>query len=165
MTLIPDASDATVPRSRMDRVPAVVRDERSFGLVRRGLMVVTGSLLITGLIVARSLTPDATGIGTHRQLGLPGCGFAHVWGIPCPSCGMTTAWAHLTRGDFISAARCNAGGLLAGLTAMVAGPWMLISGLRGRWIWAQPSIAIVVGLATITYLTILGQWLGRLWNT
>ncbi len=132
-------------------------------MVHRVLLVLTGLVLITGLVVARSLTPDASGLGTHRQLGLPGCGFSHALGVPCPSCGMTTAWAHLTRGHWIRAAQCNLGGLLAGITALWTGPWMLVSGIRGRWIFGTLSISAVLILASTTYLMILGQWLGRLW--
>ncbi|NBO19844.1 MAG: DUF2752 domain-containing protein, partial [Proteobacteria bacterium] len=51
-----------------------------------------------GLSNVRWLTPDARGLGTHEQLGLPPCGFYLWYGLPCPSCGMTTSWPHfLTR--------------------------------------------------------------------
>ncbi len=45
------------------------------------------------LVVAASLTPDAAGHGTHEQLGLPPCGWVYVLDAPCPTCGMTTAFA------------------------------------------------------------------------
>lgn len=57
----------------------------------------------TVLAVAGSLTPDPTGMGTHRQLGLGGCAMLTATGIPCPMCGMTTTFTwlahlHLVRG-------------------------------------------------------------------
>ena len=47
------------------------------------------------LYLARSLTPDPSGIGTHQQLGLTECGIITLFDIPCPMCGMTTTFTHL----------------------------------------------------------------------
>lgn len=49
--------------------------------------------------VAGLLHPDPRGYGTHEQLGLLRCGFKHLTGWPCPTCGMTTAFAWAVRGD------------------------------------------------------------------
>ena len=50
-----------------------------------------GGLLVlpTGLILGLAvwLEPEASGVGTHQQLGLDGCAILSVWGIPCPMCG------------------------------------------------------------------------------
>jgi hypothetical protein len=45
------------------------------------------------LIVASRLTPDPALTGTHTQLGLQPCGLLVASGFPCPTCGMTTAFA------------------------------------------------------------------------
>ena len=55
------------------------------------------------LVVAASLEPDPSGLGTHEQLGLPRCGFRMAMGLPCVSCGMTTAFAHAANGNLSKA--------------------------------------------------------------
>ena len=50
---------------------------------------------------------------THRQLGLPPCTFKEMTGLPCPSCGMTSSFALLVRGDVMNSLRANAVGTLA----------------------------------------------------
>ena len=51
------------------------------------------------LVLAAGLEPAPAGLGTHRALGLQACGYLARSGIPCPTCGMTTAFAHFARGD------------------------------------------------------------------
>jgi len=60
--------------------------------------VVGAGLLVPGLIVlgvARYLTPDPSGMETHRQLGLGRCTFLSLFEVPCPMCGMTTTFSLL----------------------------------------------------------------------
>ena len=45
------------------------------------------------LVLAYSLEPDQSGIGTHQQLGLEPCGFLTRMKIPCMMCGMTTSFS------------------------------------------------------------------------
>jgi hypothetical protein len=71
---------------------------------------------------------------THRQLGLPECHFRRLIDLPCPSCGMTTSFAHLVRGDVINSLRANFAGTLLALIGMLYIPWSLISMWRGRWL-------------------------------
>jgi hypothetical protein len=54
-------------------------------------------------VVARGLRPAPEGLGTHEQLGLPPCLLFASSGIPCPACGMTTAFAHAARGEPLQA--------------------------------------------------------------
>ena len=58
-----------------------------------GYAGLTGLAVVT-LGIARALTPAPAGFGTHEQLGLPPCAFLHWTGFPCPSCGLTTCFAH-----------------------------------------------------------------------
>ena len=63
--------------------------------VPKTAMVAIGLLLPLGAAVR--LQPAREGLGTHQQLGLPPCTFRVLFDRPCPSCGMSTSWAHLVR--------------------------------------------------------------------
>ena len=108
------------------------------------------------LAVAVFLKPDPRRRGTHQQFGLPPCTFRVVFGRPCPTCGMTTAWAHLVRGQLVGALRANVGGTLLGLLAVAAVPWLLASAARGRWLgWVPNSTAVArvaVGIGLVTLI-------------
>src|SRR5438045_783023 len=106
--------------------------------MQRLALVAAGSVLIGLLGTAACLTPSPRGVGTHQQLGLPACTVVQWFGIRCPSCGMTTSWAHMMRGHVLAALRANCGGAILAAGAVLIGPWMLISGLRGRWFMAPP---------------------------
>lgn len=54
-----------------------------------------GLVLLAMLVVGAALRPAPEGHGTHQQMGLPPCGFYLATGTPCPTCGMTTAFAHV----------------------------------------------------------------------
>lgn len=119
--------------------------------------------LIVLLVVARCLPPNPTGMGTHQRLGLPACGSMFLWGVPCPSCGMTTSWAWLTRGQLGHSWNANPGGLSLGLFMMVMAPWMLASGIKGYW-WpwdCQTRYVMWAGVAVVVITVV--QWLVRIW--
>jgi Protein of unknown function (DUF2752) len=72
------------------------------------------------IVTAFRLEPDPRGVGTHEQLGIPPCGFLRDHGVPCISCGMTTAFAamaHLRPGLAI---RSNPFGVLLFLVTLAA---------------------------------------------
>ncbi len=78
------------------------------------------------------LTPDQRGYGTAEQFGGP-CGVLITTGLPCPTCGMTTAFAHTVRGQWLQALWVQPTGFvlcLATTGGAVLGGWVL---LRGRW--------------------------------
>jgi len=125
-------------------------------------MVVGGTLLLSLLLTAAVLKPSPIGMGTHQQLGLPPCSLVVLAGIRCPSCGMTTSWAHLMRGNLLASVRANSGGTLFALAAIASGPWLLVSGLAGRWRMWRPNerTVLILGLSIIA-VTIL-DWCFRL---
>ncbi|MCA9136519.1 MAG: DUF2752 domain-containing protein [Planctomycetales bacterium] len=78
----------------------------------------TALLLIALLVTASALKPSSAGLGTHHQLGLPPCTIRVLFGVRCPSCGMTTSWAHVMRGNLLASAKANPGGMLLAFYAM-----------------------------------------------
>ncbi|MCA8952174.1 MAG: DUF2752 domain-containing protein [Planctomycetes bacterium] len=53
---------------------------------------------VTAVAVLWPLVPDPKGFDTHTQLGMRPCGWPTVYGIPCPTCGCTTAATHVVHG-------------------------------------------------------------------
>ncbi|MEM9414431.1 MAG: DUF2752 domain-containing protein [Planctomycetota bacterium] len=79
----------------------------------------------TVLGLAAWMDPDARGMGTHQQLGLPPCSFEQVTGFPCATCGCTTSFAHAAEGSLLTSFITQPfGAVLAVMTAMA----VLISG-------------------------------------
>ena len=125
------------------------------------MLVIVGSGLLAMLAVATWLQPSPEGLGTHQQLGFPPCTFRVVFGVPCPSCGMTTSWSHLVRGDVGAALQANIGGtLLAGL-AIALGPWALFSGIRGRWVVCAPRESVVIATGIVVVGITVIDWCVR----
>lgn len=77
---------------------------------------------------------------------------------------MTTSWALATHGRLLAAAQANSGGLLLALIAAAMGPWSLVSGLRGRWLWGQPSDRLLAASAVIVVVVTLADWGVRIWK-
>jgi uncharacterized protein DUF2752 len=77
------------------------------------------AVCLVPLVVAAFLNPASEGLGTHKQLGKPACGFYVRTGYPCPTCGMTTAFAHTVRGELYQAFAVQPAGALAALLCAV----------------------------------------------
>jgi hypothetical protein len=156
-----------IPPSVRFATPEVAPAERSpydrFEAWLRGVMIVGGLGLLVLLGTARLLEPNSRGMGTHQQLGLLPCSAIMFWRQRCPACGMTTSWAHLTRGNVWASLSVNSGGTLLGLLAGVSGPWLLASGLRGRWVVQPPREEVIVGICMVVVLVIATDWILRLW--
>jgi hypothetical protein len=131
---------------------------------RERLMAALLAFGLLGLLaVAVALKPNPRGLGTHQQLGFPPCTFRVVLGFPCPTCGMTTAWAHLVRGQLFDAFRANVGGALSGMLAMATTPWLILSAARGRWLGVAFNRLVAAWTAVAVGLATLVQWGLRMW--
>ncbi|MFQ5429485.1 MAG: DUF2752 domain-containing protein [Phycisphaerae bacterium] len=141
----------TLKRCRLPRCRVGTTARMVWAAVALGCAVVLG--------IAVYLKPNPAGLGTHRGLSkhLPPCGFVVTTGLPCPTCGMTTAFSNTVRGRLIAAFIAQPAGLafclgtiacfLYGLTVAVTG-WTV-------WInWDRISVRLMIGLG----LLILGGW-------
>ncbi len=129
---------------------------------QRVVAIGVGATLVALLTTAARLTPSSAGLGTHQQLGLPPCTVVDWFGIRCPSCGMTTSWAHMVRGQMVAALRANAGGAMLAIVAAICGPWLVGSGVRGRWLMKRPAEEVVLAIGLTIIVVTLVQWTLRL---
>jgi len=126
------------------------------------LLIVSAAGLLLLLVVAGLIEPDRRGFGTHQRFGLPPCSVRVLFGIRCPTCGMTTAWACLVRGQLTGAFRANVGGTVMGMLAVVAAGWFLVCAGRGRWVgWTPNNVVVGSGALVIALITIV-DWAVRL---
>ena len=90
--------------------------------------------LVSVVIVATAywLSPSPTGLGTHRQLGLPRCGWIVTADIPCPTCGMTTAFSYTVRGQIFLALKTQPFGTFLALCVVVTGIFAFAMAITGR---------------------------------
>ncbi|MCC7292860.1 MAG: DUF2752 domain-containing protein [Phycisphaerales bacterium] len=114
------------------------------------------------LTLAAWLTPDPSGMGTHRQLGLPPCNMVILTGHPCPSCGMTTAFAHAVRGRFLSALRTQPAGFLLALATMIASAAALSTLTTGKAWYVNPFVFTPARVAATAVTIVLASWAYKL---
>jgi hypothetical protein len=158
---IPAAQPVERP-TRPRRVPNSAR------LMRASLLVV-GALLAGIFGIAFWLNPyDANGrprsMATHTQLGMPPCNFVILMGKPCPSCGMTTSFALLVRGDVVASLRANwAGTLIAVLWALTM-VWAIASGIRGKPLFIPRGRGelVLTAIVGVVLILMLGRWVAVL---
>lgn len=145
---------------------ALVLPQRADSTARIAAGIVAAACLAL-LVIGSWLTPAAAGHGTHQQLGLPPCGWYLATGRPCPTCGMTTAFAHACHLQLSDAIRTQPGGALFALGVSV-GFWvalhMAITGsrlqrplaklLRPKTLWITAGVwALSWGYTLLTWKT------------
>jgi len=118
--------------------------------------------MLVPLGVAGLLRPAPQGHGTHQQLGLPPCTFLVLFGKPCPSCGMTTAWANLVHGHLGAALRTHVTGTVLAVLDLAGAVWLLAVACRGRWVGGVPNSTAGSRLASVIVAVTLIEWVLRL---
>jgi hypothetical protein len=129
----------------------------------RGALVGLALGLAAVFAVAGWLDPyDENGaprrLETHRQLGLPPCTFYTVTGVPCPSCGMTTSFALLVRGDVPNSLRANAVGTLLAVFCLLLAPWCLVAAASGRTPFVRSLERALTGCVLVFLALMLLRW-------
>jgi hypothetical protein len=159
-----DVADDALPVAEPVRRPEGPRRPPSTRYIRVTLLTI--GLLLAGLFaVAGYLNPyepDGTPrqMATHTQLGLPQCNFVAMSGKPCPSCGMTTSFALLVRGDMRGSLNANWVGTMLALFWAGRLVWSLASALAGRPLLIPPGrgeLALTVAVGFFLVL-MLGRW-------
>jgi hypothetical protein len=145
-----------------NRNPCAGHADGSLGAARTGWDRALWWLLSAGIVsigaIARVLTPSATGVGTHTQLGLPRCGFLWLTGLPCPACGLTTCFAHLMHGQLTAAVHCQPLGVaLFGLLALLL-PLTVWAGVRARPFFETLAAMHASRIALVIACALLVQW-------
>ena len=143
-------------RTLVDRTAGAIMAIPEAALTRMiGLVLFAPTATVLGLSLW--LTPDPSGMGTHRQLGLSGCAVLTLTGLPCPMCGMTTTFSHLAHLHLLEGVANQPFGLVlfvGTVAAAVVGGGDLFLG-RGlwrvalRWIEARETavaFGLIVGL-------------------
>jgi hypothetical protein len=114
---------------------------------------------LTLFAVAFRLEPAPEGLGTHTQLGLPPCLLYQISGVPCPACGMTTAFAHFAHGHPLEALVAQPFGVLLAL-ALAAGCLLLPAALAiGRSPRSILGTLASERLAVIAIALFLASWI------
>lgn len=131
--------------------PATVTQRIVAGCVALGCVAV--------LVTAALLQANPRGFGTHTKLGLPPCGWIERADLPCPTCGMTTAFAHAADGHLLRAVISQPlGFVLSMLTAMTfwIGLYIAFTGSAiGQMLlclWRPSLIWIIGGLALVSWI-------------
>jgi hypothetical protein len=119
-------------------------------------------VLIALVALATRLEPDERGWGTHEQIGWARCWMQQHWGRPCPTCGMTTAWAYAVRGDALAAVDANAGGLVLLVATLMTAAWLAVGAVTGRMVGGWPRPRTATWLATAWLVVTLMDWARRL---
>jgi hypothetical protein len=130
--------DSSVPPVQLPLAPGPkpVAPEKAAAELRFAVRVWSGFVFVicAGMLgVGLYLTPNAKGVETHRQLGLPPCGFMLTTGLPCPTCGCTTAVSHLAHGEFMASFLTQPFGFAVGLLALLLIPLTAVGMVTGRW--------------------------------
>ena len=148
---VPDAADATAGNRTMN--------------IRLMHATVAAGLLVV-LLLSFWLKPDPRGLGTHEQLMLFPCNFHALTGLPCPFCGMTTAFAHMARGNVREAFLAQPMGAVGFVATMLLLPIAVGGALTGkdtvgrilRLPWGRFSKTIVAMFAVAWVFKIVVMW-------
>ncbi len=119
-------------------------------------------------LVAGALEPDSgqttiDGFDTHTQLGMAPCSWPATYGMPCPTCGCTTAACLVVHGRLLRAYAVQPFGASVAVAGLLLAALAVYCLARGHsfadWLCRLPRGRLL--LAGITLL--LASWAYRVW--
>ncbi len=143
--------------------PLEIRDPNRLSSPERWGVAAAAAALGLVFVVAWWVNPNPSGLGSHMQLGLPPCNLERFVGIPCPFCGMTTAFSLMMRGDFGLAfwvQPAGAGLFVVALTGFILSMGIAISGRIPRAIVNHPSVIRWTWILAVVMIS--GSWLYKI---
>ncbi len=116
------------------------------------LLAALGAAAVLGL--ATWMEPAEAGLGTHTQLNMPPCAWILAVDLPCPTCGMTTAFAHAAEGDLASSFAAQPMGAVLAVAAaitLLVGIYTALTGSRVallfQRLWGRRAVwALAIGV-------------------
>jgi hypothetical protein len=124
------------------------------------LMMLAGCVTI--ILMAWHLKPSPSGIGTHEQLGLAPCSFYLHTGLPCPTCGGTTAFVWVIHGHPWMGLKTQPFGALVALVCMALLGMSVVGIVTGGVPVVRLTWRSSFGLALAIVTLILGSWLYKI---
>lgn len=152
--------DSLAEVSTARRTPsALIGPMARVGVRARGVWGLASIAGVCVLFIAARLTPDARGYGTHERItGTWPCGFVLTTGLPCPTCGMTTAFAHMMHGRPVTAFVTQPAGAamcLATIVMTALGTYIAATGRGPRVDWERLGpVRLMLGLGGL----LIGGW-------
>jgi len=139
------------------------RKPRRLAIWVRGILVAIVAAWAVVFLVAFRLNPyrdDRLWLQeTHTQLGLPPCTFKTMsGGLPCPSCGMSTSFALLVRGDLWHSVQANFVGTGLAVFGVIFIPWAILSTVRGRLLGIRSVEMTLIRLTIAFVILLFGRW-------
>ncbi len=127
--------------------------------VDRAFAAVFGAAAIAGVALLLPLEPDARGFDTHVQLGLDPCGWPTAYGMPCPTCGCTTAACLVVHGRVFAALAVQPFGALLAAAGILLGAHGLACLVRRRSfldVFVRLPFWRIVGAGVLTFFAAWG---------
>lgn len=136
-----------------------VRDGPVAPWLDRLVAAITVATAIGAVLLLGPVSADARGYGTHEQLGMQACSWPFVYGIPCPTCGCTTAAVDVIHGRLLTALATQPFGAVMCLVLLLAAAFCLWALWRGRSVMnvvaRLPFGRLILGGVVL----LLGSWL------
>lgn len=131
-------------------------------LLDRAVGAVIGLPSLGVLLIGAWLTPSPQGYGTHTQLGMGGCTMLTLSGWPCPMCGMTTTFSHMSHLHLLDAAINQPFGVVLWSLTLATAAIGLSDLVAARGLWRK-ALAVVQRredtYAMFLLVGLLGGWL------